>query len=104
MIMNCLNGFFQDVYSQPLGVTLLLSPTGGASAVFASTGLNQAPPQTMLDGLVLQSVMQASRPTLGDSIVSAKSQITDPDVRKTFVLFGDPAMRVKQPAATSSTH
>ena len=36
LIMDCLNGFFQDVYAQPLGVTLLLAPNGGAVAVLAS--------------------------------------------------------------------
>jgi hypothetical protein len=28
--------------------------------------------------------------------------ITDPDVRRTWILFGDPAMRVAFPAASSS--
>jgi hypothetical protein len=38
---------------------------------------------------------------LGDAIVKAKSNIADPDVRRTFVLFGDPAMKVKQPSPTN---
>jgi uncharacterized repeat protein (TIGR01451 family) len=100
LIMNCLNGFFQDVYAQPLAVTLLLAPNGGAVAVLASTGLNQAPPQTMLDSLVVQNALNAKATTLGESILKAKSQISDPDVRRTYVLFGDPAMQVKQPSAT----
>ena len=49
LIMDCLNGFFQDVYAQPLGVSLLLAPNGGAVAVLASSGLNQPTPQTLLD-------------------------------------------------------
>jgi hypothetical protein len=57
LIMNCLNGFFQDVYAQPLGVTLILAQNGGAVAVMASSGLNQAPPQTALDGLVVASIV-----------------------------------------------
>ncbi|HUA16584.1 MAG TPA: C25 family cysteine peptidase [Verrucomicrobiae bacterium] len=101
LIMDCLNGFFQDVYSQPLGVTLLLAPNGGAVAVLASTGLNQPAPQTSLDKLVVQSAFGASRSTLGDAILKAKSQIGDVGVRQTYVLFGDPAMLVKQPAASS---
>ena len=55
--MDCLNGFFQDVYAQPLGVTLLLAPNGGAVAVLASTGLNQPAPQTKLDALVVQNAL-----------------------------------------------
>jgi hypothetical protein len=103
LIMNCLNGFFQDVYSQSLAVTLLLAPNGGASAVLASSGLNQAPPQAAMDALIVQSALGGKGTTLGDSIVSAKSNITDLDVRRTYILFGDPAMKVKAPAAGSKT-
>ena len=99
LIMDCLNGFFQDAYSQPLGVTLLLAPNGGAVAVLASTGLNQPAPQVKLDTLVVQNALNAARPTLGESILKAKSHIGDPAVRRTYVLFGDPAMQVKQPSA-----
>jgi uncharacterized repeat protein (TIGR01451 family) len=95
-IMDCLNGFFQDVYAQPLGVTLLLAPNGGAVAVLASSGLNQSPPQTNLDAMVVQGAIAAKGTRLGDAILKAKSNISDPDTRRTFVLFGDPAMQVKQ--------
>jgi hypothetical protein len=99
LVMDCLNGFFQDVYTQPLAVALLLAPDGGAVAVLASSGLNQAAPQTQLDQLIAGSVFGANS-TVGESILKAKSQITDEDVRRTFVLFGDPAMQIKQPAAS----
>src|SRR5208282_4055468 len=46
LIIDCLNGFFQDVYAQPLGVTLLVAVNGGAVAVLASSGLNQSAPQS----------------------------------------------------------
>jgi hypothetical protein len=95
LIMNCLNGFFQDVYAQPLGVTLMLAPNGGAVAVLTSSGLNQAPPQTKLDGLVVQGAFGMARQALGDAILAAKAQITDGDVRRTYVLLGDPAMQIK---------
>ncbi|HEY6767661.1 MAG TPA: C25 family cysteine peptidase, partial [Candidatus Sulfotelmatobacter sp.] len=99
LIMDCLNGFFQDVYQQPLGVTLLLAPNGGGVAVLASSGLNQPGPQTTLAGSIVQNMFGSAKSTIGDSILKAKSQITDPDVRKTYILFGDPAMQVKQPTA-----
>jgi uncharacterized repeat protein (TIGR01451 family) len=104
LIMDCLNGFFQDVYSQPLGTTLLLAPNGGAVAVLASTGLNQPVPQTKLDMLVVQNALQSARATLGESILKAKLEIVDPGVRRTFVLFGDPALRMKQSTATATPH
>ncbi len=99
LIMDCLNGFFQDVYSQPLGVALLLAPNGGGAAVLASSGLNQAPPQTVLNTLIVGSGFRDGSVRLGDSIVQAKAGITDLDVRRTYILFGDPAMKVKVPAA-----
>lgn len=102
LIMDCLNGFFQDVYDQPLGVTLILASNGGAVAVLASSGLNQAPPQTKLDALVVQDALRVKGATLGDAIVKAKSQISDADVRKTFNLLGDPAMQVKQPPPSAT--
>jgi hypothetical protein len=104
LIMDCLNGFFQDVYDTPLGVTLLLAPNGGAVAVLASSGLNQPAPQTKLATLVVQNALNPARPTLGESVLKAKSKIGDPGVRRTYVLFGDPAMQVKQPASTSAAH
>jgi uncharacterized repeat protein (TIGR01451 family) len=102
LIMDCLNGFFQDVYAQPLGTTLLLAPNGGGVAVLASSGLNQPTPQTSLDTFIVQNAL-SSKTTLGQSILKAKSNISDPDVRRTFVLFGDPAMQVKQPSAALKT-
>ena len=98
LIMDCLNGFFQDVYAEPLGVTLMLAPNGGGVAVLASSGLNQPAPQTSLNTLVVQNAF-GGKTTLGQAVLSAKSKIADPDVRSTFVLFGDPAMKIKQPPA-----
>jgi hypothetical protein len=100
LIMNCLNGFFQDVYEQPLAVTLMLAPDGGAVAVLASSGLNQPAPQTIFDKLIVQNALRSPYPALGDAILKAKSGITDLSVRKTFNLLGDPAMQIKPPATS----
>jgi uncharacterized repeat protein (TIGR01451 family) len=97
LIMDCLNGFFQDVYDQPLAVTLMLAPNGGAVAVLASSGLNQATPQTILDKLVVQAAMGPAQFTLGEAVVKAKTGISDTAVRKTYNLLGDPAMQIKPP-------
>ena len=51
--------------------------------------------------MVVQSMFSANGMALGDAIVKAKLNISDPDVRRTFVLFGDPAMKVKQPGTAS---
>ena len=36
--MNCLNGYFQDVFTFSLAEALLMNPHGGAIAVWASSG------------------------------------------------------------------
>ena len=83
---------------------LILAPNGGAVGVLASSGLNQAAPQTNLDVLVVQNAFGGNGTTLGEAIVKAKSAVADTDVRRTFVLFGDPAMKIKQPASSTSVH
>ncbi|MFZ0759792.1 MAG: C25 family cysteine peptidase [Candidatus Sulfotelmatobacter sp.] len=102
LIMDCLNGLFQDVYEQPLAVTLMLAPSGGAVAVLASSGLNQPAPQTNLDKLIVQNALSPSYPALGDAILKAKAGISNVGVRKTYVLFGDPAMRIKPPGRNAA--
>ncbi|HYM76013.1 MAG TPA: C25 family cysteine peptidase [Candidatus Dormibacteraeota bacterium] len=104
LIMDCLNGYFQDVYAEPLGATLMLAPNGGAVAVLASSGLNQAPPQTNLDAMVVHNALSVKGLTLGGALLKAKSKIADADTRRTFVLLGDPAMLVKQPSASTPVH
>jgi len=103
-IMDCLNGLFQDVYEQPLAVTLILAPNGGGVAVLASSGLNQAPPQAQMDALVVKSALSSPQPALGDAIVAAKAKIGDPSVRKTYILFGDPAMQMKPVGAGAASN
>jgi Peptidase family C25 len=81
----------------PLGVTLMLAPNGGAVAVLASSGLNQPGPQTVFDTVIVQDALRPPYMALGDAIIQGKLAITDPDVRKTFNLLGDPAMKFKKP-------
>ncbi|HET9408985.1 MAG TPA: C25 family cysteine peptidase [Candidatus Sulfotelmatobacter sp.] len=99
LIMDCLNGYFQDANAQPLGVTLMLAPNGGGVAVLASSALNQAPPQARLDQLTVAGALNAPQLRLGDAILKAKAEISDPGTRKTYILFGDPAMRIKVPGS-----
>ena len=75
-------------------------PMAAPSRFSLRAGLNQAPPQTTLDKLVVQSAMGPSRLSLGDAIIKAKSSISDLAVRKTYNLLGDPVMQIKPPVAT----
>jgi hypothetical protein len=100
VIMNCLNGFFQDVYTQSLAESLLLAPNGGAVAVWASSGLTQPAPQFAMNQKFVQTLFSKTEPAIGDAVLAAKSAVADDDVRKTFILFGDPAMRLQIPGSS----
>jgi hypothetical protein len=102
LLMDCLNGFFHDVYAESLSTALLLAPNGGAVAVWASSGFTTAPPQAAMDQALLRTLAANPTQPLGRSILTAKLNITDPDVRRTWILFGDPAMRVAFPLAAST--
>lgn len=101
LLMDCLNGFFHDVYAESLSNALLLAPNGGAVAVWASSGFTTAPPQAAMDQALLRTLAANPTQPLGRSILTSKLNITDPDVRRTWILFGDPAMRVAFPTASS---
>jgi hypothetical protein len=95
LLMDCLNGFFQDVYSTSLAESLLLAPNGGAAAVWASSGFTNQPPQASMNQTLL-TILKANPSTpLGVAILQSKSGITDNDVRRTWIFFGDPAMTLQ---------
>jgi hypothetical protein len=92
LLMDCLNGFFHDVYSTSLAESLLLAPNGGAVAVWASSGFTNQPPQASLDQALLQILKTNPSMPVAAAIVEAKTGVTDNDVRRTWIFFGDPAM------------
>ena len=99
VLMTCLNGEFQHPQLNPLATGLMTAREGGAVAVWASSGLTRPPPQAILNqqlySLLFQLDRQEEGPRLGDATMRAKSAISDPDVRRTWILFGDPSMRLK---------
>jgi uncharacterized repeat protein (TIGR01451 family) len=96
LIMDCLNGYFQDVYSTSMAESLLLAPNGGAVAVWSSSGLTDAAPQAELDKQAVGNMFSAQNPALGDAIRAAKAKVNDFDVRRTYILFGDPSMKLQK--------
>jgi uncharacterized repeat protein (TIGR01451 family) len=102
ILMDCLNGFFQDVYATSLSTSLMLAPNGGAVAVWASSGFTDAAPQaTMNQALISQWKANQTLP-IGKVTLAAKLGITDADVRRTWNLFGDPLLTLQVPPATKS--
>ena len=94
VLMTCLNGLFDDLFVESLAESLLKTPAGGAVAVWASSTLTDPEPQTVLNQSLFQ-LLQDPTVRLGDAVKNAKAAVTDLDVRRTWVLFGDPSMRVR---------
>ncbi len=93
LLIDCLNGLFQDVYAESLAKSLILAPNGGAVAVWASSGFTDQSPQASMDLAFLHELSVHPNEILGVMVLRAKSGTTDNDVRRTWILFGDPAMR-----------
>jgi hypothetical protein len=102
LIMDCLNGFFQDVYEESLSSALLFAPNGGAVGVWASSGFTTAPPQASMNQALLSTLASNPSQSIGAAIITAKAGILDPDVRRTWNFFGDPAMTIAFPHTTAS--
>jgi hypothetical protein len=93
-MMTCFNGFFQDAWNDSLSEALLKSQ-GGAVAVWASTTLTEPSGQNVIDLEFYRQLFGAQPATLGDASRAAKATTGDADVRRTWTLFGDPAMRLR---------
>jgi hypothetical protein len=93
--MNCLNGLFVDPYADSLAEVLLTSANGGSAAVWASSALTEPNGQGVMAKALYASLFSASGVRLGDATVAAKAVVRDSDVRRTWVLFGDPTMQLR---------
>jgi hypothetical protein len=91
--MTCLNGYFHDVYAESLAETLLRAPNG-AVAVWAASSLTSPEAQLPVNEVFLRALLAPGDVRLGDAIAAAQRSAWAPDLRSTFLLFGDPAMRV----------
>jgi len=91
--MTCLNGFFHDVYTESLAEALQKDPQGGAVAVWASSALTDPAAQMPMNQALVQRLGKGL--TLGEAIAQAKAAASDPDVRRSWILFGDPTTRLK---------
>jgi hypothetical protein len=93
--LTCLNGFFQDARQTSMAEALLGAPQGGAVAVWASSGFTVFDNQKVLGDSFVRGVLQEGL-TLGDAARRAKATITDLDIRRSWILFGDPSQSLTQ--------
>ncbi len=94
--MTCLNGFFHTT-SDSLAEMLLKAPQGGAVGVWASSALTAPDGQAAMNRAFYEQVFRSGLVNLrlGEAMRRAKASIADGQVRRTWILFGDPAMQMK---------
>jgi len=97
IMMTCLNGYFidPDPAFTSLAEDLLDAPNGGAVAVWSSTGETIPEPQAQMNTAFYRLLFSQPSLTLGDLAVKASQAASDPDVRQTWVMLGDPTMKIR---------
>ena len=96
VMMTCLNGYFHDPALDSLAESLLKAESGGAVAVWASSGMTLPTDQTLLNQELYRLLFNRGQAmTIGVAVMQAKAATSDPDVRRTWILLGDPAMKLK---------
>lgn len=93
VMATCLNGYFLDPQQVSLGEAALTNPSGGAFGVVSSSALN-APSAQLAFAQTLYRSLFTSGLTLGQAMTAARVAAVDRDVRNSYVLFGDPTMRL----------
>jgi hypothetical protein len=97
--LTCLTGLFTHPKTGSLAEALLFEPEKGAVAVLAPSSLTLAGDQSFLTQPLVKAVADHPEFTLGELHLAARRQV-DPEqpgqweVMETFMLFGDPALRL----------
>ena len=95
VMMTCLNGYSDDPALSSLAKALMKSPNGGAVAVWASSGTTMPDEQVLMNQEFFRQLFANRGITLGNAINRAKAAVADRDVRRTWILLGDPTMKVR---------
>lgn len=95
VMMTCLNGYAHDVYIDSLAEATLKAENGGAVAVWASSGFTEPEPQFAMNSEFYRQLFGTQPVRLGEAVRRAKQATSDLDVRRTWILFGDPTMRIR---------
>jgi len=93
--MTCLNGYFHDVQVADLAEALLKAEQGGAVAVWTSSSLTYPSEQAILNRELMKLLFNGQNLTLGEAIMLAKQAVGSKDIRKSWILFGDPTIRLR---------
>jgi len=93
--MTCMTSLFADPFTDSLGEALMKARNGGAFAVWGSSGLREPLSQAVANQELFRQLLGSGGTTIGDAIRKAKASVADMDLRRTWILFGDPVSRLQ---------
>ena len=93
--MTCMNGYYHSNTGDSLAEALMKVENGGAVAVWASSGLTLPTGQGEINRKLYEQLFAGPNVSLGDAVRQAKAATSDVDTRRTWILFGDPTMRLR---------
>lgn len=95
-LMTCLNGYGFDPILDSLSESLIKTE-GGAIAVWSSSGMTYPDEQSAMNralyGLLFGE--NARQKTIGEIVVRAKEATSNSDIRRTWILIGDPTTKIR---------
>ena|GEM_PF-430558 len=91
--LNCLNGLFNDLFTDGMAEALLRNPNGGSIGGFSSSALTSPDQQLLVNAELNKQLFNGV--AVGDAMLKAKAKTNDMDVRRTWILFGDPTLKLK---------
>lgn len=94
VMTTCLNGYFTDPSQTGLSEAVLVESTGGAFVTVGTSALIFPEPALLFNQALFRTLFSEGK-TLGEAMTAARLASGDRDVRNSFVLFGDPTMRVR---------
>ncbi len=96
IMMTCLNGYSNDPALESLAESLMKAE-GGAIAVWSSSGMTDPGEQAAMNRAVYRLIFGESgrTMTIGEMFGKAKAEVSDADVRRTWILIGDPMMKLR---------
>jgi hypothetical protein len=99
--MTCLTGLFTHPKVESLAETLLWKDSGGAVALLAPSSLTLPGDQSFLSQALVEAMLANPGARLGDIHLQARRKVLGDspgsmDVVNTFMLFGDPALRLEK--------
>jgi hypothetical protein len=95
LMLTCLNGFFVSTTNESLAELLFKSSFGGGAMAWSSTALTTPDIQEIMASKFFLSVGQGTFPRIGEAIRDSKLNAPNRDVPYTWVLIGDPALKIR---------